>query len=269
MKRFALALVLLSISANGAAVAQSSIPKKSVTVRNLTLINLTQLPVADYEQIVQEIESGRYEGDSPTEFTNRIRYALQQRGYFRPEVGEVEITVVSETPAETVVDISVRVNPGPLYRLDSLVFSGYKAFLAEQLRAQFSISPGDIFDVEKVRESIENLRRFYADNGYTNFTPVPNTEVLDSRNRIRLTVTLDEGPRFYFGDLQFAHPLSAEAAQAVAADWASYKGKPYDATELVEFIKQHQMLPPGFQPEHNLLIRQDAKSHTVAIVVQP
>ncbi len=242
---------------------------KSVIVRNLTLVNLTQLPVTDYEQIVQEIEGRRYENDSPGELGELIRYALMKRGYFRPEVGEAEITVISETPHEKVVDINVRVNPGSLYRVDSIELAGYRAFLPEQLRAQLSISPGDIFDVEKVRESIENLRKFYGDNGFINFTPVPNTEVLDSGNRIRLTVTLDEGPRFYFGDLQFAHPLSAQAAQAVAADWASYKGKPYDATELVEFIKQHQILPPDFQPEHNLLIRQDAKSHTVAIVIQP
>ena len=163
----------------------------------------------------------------------------------------------------------MRVNPGSLYRLDSIEFGRLQGFSGGAISGPVFHFAGRIFDVEKVRESIENLRKFYADNGFINFTPVPDTEVLDSRNRIRLTVTLDEGQRFYFGDLQFAHPLSAEAAQAVAADWASYKGKPYDATELVEFIKQHQILPPDFQPEHNLLIRQDAKSHTVAIVIQP
>src|SRR5271165_5372948 len=128
MMRSALALALLSIVASGAAAAQSSVPK-AVIVRNLTLVNLTQLPVTDYEQIVQNIESRRYESNSPSEFSDRIRYALQERGYFRSEVGEVEITVISETPAEMVIDISVRVNPGSLYRLDSTVLAGYKAFL--------------------------------------------------------------------------------------------------------------------------------------------
>src|SRR5271157_2959976 len=104
MKRFALALVLLSISARGAAVTQNSTPQKSLTVRNLTLVNLTQLPITDYEQIVQEFESRRYESDSPNEFSERIRYAVQRRGYFRPEIGEAEITVISETPAEVVID---------------------------------------------------------------------------------------------------------------------------------------------------------------------
>src|SRR5271166_3766583 len=132
MMRFALALVLLSIVASGAATAQSSEPK-SVIVRNLTLVNLTQLPVTDYEQIVQDIESRHYESNSPSEFSNRIRYALQERGYFRPDVGEAEITVISETPAEMVIDISVRVNSGSLYRLDSIVWKGYKAFPLEQL----------------------------------------------------------------------------------------------------------------------------------------
>ena len=270
MKRFALALVLLSISARGAAVTQNSTPQKSLTVRNLTLINLTQLPVTDYEQIVQEIESRRYESNSPTEFSELIRYALQERGYFRPEVGEAEITVISETPAEMVVDVNVRVNPGSLYRLDEIRLQGYKAFSPEQLRAQFPISPGELFNVEKVRKGIENLRRLYADNGFINFTPVPDTEVLDPGNRLRLTVTLDEGDRFYFGDLKVTGLLqNLEAAQTVTADWASYKGKPYSFTGLEKFLEQHQLLPPGFRPEQNLSIRQDAKSHTVTIEVLP
>jgi outer membrane translocation and assembly module TamA len=128
MMRSALALALLSIVASGVAAAQSPTPKKSVTVRNLTLVNLTQLPVTDYEQIVQEIESHRYESDSPSEFSNRIQYALQRRGYFRPEVGEAEITAISETPPEMIVDVSVRVNAGSLYRLDSIELAGYRAF---------------------------------------------------------------------------------------------------------------------------------------------
>jgi outer membrane protein assembly factor BamA len=131
--------------------------------------------------------------------------------------------------------------------------------------------PGEIFDVGKVRESIEKLRRFYADNGFINFTPVPDTEVLDSRNRVRLKVSLDEGARFYFGDLKLTGlSQSLETAQTVAADWASYKGKPYSGTELEEFMKRHQeLLPAGFRPEQNLLICQDVKSYTVAIEILP
>jgi hemolysin activation/secretion protein len=270
MMRSALALALLFIVASDVAASQSSAPKKLVTLRNLTLVNRTQLPVTDYEQIVQEIESRRYESDSLSEFSDRIRYALQERGYFRPEVGEAEITVISETPAEKVVDVSVRVNAGSLYRLDSIVLEGYKAFPPEQLRAQFPISPGELFDVEKVRKGLENLRRLYADNGFINFTPVPDTSVLDTGNRVRLTVTLDEGVRFYFGDLKIAGlSQNLEAAQHGAQDWASYKGKPYSGTELVQFIQRHELLPAGFRPERNLLIRQDAKSHTVAIEILP
>lgn len=269
MKRFILSLTLFSISAGGAA-AQNSVPKKEVAVRNLTLINLTQLPVTDYEQIVRDIESRHYESDPPSEFSSRIRYALQERGYFRAEVGEAEITVVSETPEQMVVDVSVRADLGPVCWLDSIVLKGYKALPPEQLRRQFPISPGEVFDVDKVRTGLDNLRKLYADAGYINFTPVPDTELLDSGNRIRLTVIFDEGARFYFGDLKFTAVLrSTEAAQAVTADWASYKGRPYNWTELEAFMKQHQLLSPGFRPEQNLSIRQDAKFHTVTIEILP
>jgi outer membrane protein assembly factor BamA len=269
MTRFALALAFLL--ASKAAIAQGAMPANSVTVRNLTLVNLTQLPVEDYQQIAQDIESRRYQSDWPSEIRNRVHYAFQQRGYFRAEVGEAESTVITEIPGEMVIDVAFRVNAGSLYHLDSIVVRGCKAFSVEQVRAQLPISLGELFDVEKVREGLANLRRLYADAGFINFTPVPDTEVLDQGNRLRLVLTLDEGVRFYFGDLKLTGlPRQSEAAQTLGADWASYKGKPYSGTELETFVKQHQeLLPPGFRIEHSLAVRQDAKSHTVAIEILP
>src|ERR1017187_9533404 len=119
MTRFALALAFLL--ASKAAIAQGAMPANSVTVRNLTLVNLTQLPVEDYQQIAQDIESRRYQSDWPSEIRNRVHYAFQQRGYFRAEVGEAESTVITEIPGEMVIDVAFRVNAGSLYHLDSIV----------------------------------------------------------------------------------------------------------------------------------------------------
>ncbi len=269
MPWFVLAFAILF--ASNAAPAQNT---PSISVRNLTLVNLTQVPVGDYQQIVQFALSDNVRGDLLADIPQRVRFALQERGYFRARVSDPETIVISETPTQKVVDVTLRVEPGSRYTLDSIILQSAKAFeitSADQMRAVFVIFPGDLFDVEKVRKSIDNLRKLYADNGYINFTPVPNTEVSEATKSVILTIDLDVGARFYFGNLRISatspHP---DAASTLISDWVSLKGKPYSGTELENFMQQHsERLPSGFRPDHNLKIRQDPQSKTVDIELLP
>src|SRR5271165_2118374 len=211
MTRFVLGLAVLLASTSS--FAQDA---QTITVRNLTLVNLTQVPVADYQQIVQFALNNKPAPATPAAISQRVRYALQERGYFRAEVGDPETTLVSEGPTEKIVDVSVRVNPGSIYKLDMLGFGGNKAFdvfSAEQLRSQFPISTGDVFDAEKVRVGLDNLRKLYADAGYINFTPAPRTHVVEESKGIFLQINLDVGSRFYFGDLKLRAALNHPDAE--------------------------------------------------------
>ena len=164
------------------------------------LVNLNQVPADEYEQIVQFALQKDDLSDWLGGIPGRVRYALQERGYFRAEVGDAETKVISQTPTEKIVDVVVRVDTGALYTLDAIQFSANRAvpvFPEEQLRAQFPISDGELLDTEKIRIGLEKLRKLYGEDGYINFTPVPNTEVLDRARSVRLTVDLDEGKRFY------------------------------------------------------------------------
>ena len=113
---------------------------------------------------------------------------------FARRLAIAETTIVSENPTEKVVDVAVRVNPGSIYKLEMLGFGGNKAFdvfSAEQLRSHFPISPGEVFNTEKVRVGLDNLRKLYADEGYINFTPAPRTEVMEELKGIFLQINLD------------------------------------------------------------------------------
>ena len=269
MTRFVLGLAILL--ACNPAVAQNA---QTITVRNLTLVNFTQVPVADYQQIVQFALDNQGIPDTPEIVAQRVRYALQTRGYFRAEVGVPKSTVISQSPTGNVVDLVVQVDPGALYTLNAIQFDGNHGplvFPEEQLRTQFPISDGELLDTEKIRNGLENLRKLYADHGYINFTPVPNTDVLDQARSVRLRIDVDEGARFYFGDLKLLSPLHhPDAAWTLNSDWSSLRGKPYNGAEMEDFMKQHaEFLSAGFRPERNLEIRQDANTKTVMVYVVP
>lgn len=269
MTRFVLGLAILLASTS--ALAQDA---QTITVRNLTLVNLTQVSVEDYQQIVQFALNNKPAPATPAAISQRVRYALQERGYLRAEVGDPETTLVSESPTEKIVDVSVRVTPGSIYKLDMLGFGGNKAFdvfSVEQLRSHFPISPGEVFNTEKVRLGLDNLRQLYADAGYINFVPTPRTHVVEASKGIFLQINLNVGSRFYFGDLKLgATSNRPDASSILNYDWSSLKGKPYSGTQMEDFMKQHsELLPAGFRPERNLEVHQDVEGHTVAVEVVP
>ena len=59
--------------------------------------------------------------------------------------------------------------------MSEITFTGNKAVLTSELRNQFTIANGDVFDTEKIRRDLEGIRRVYVSRGYINFVPVPNT----------------------------------------------------------------------------------------------
>jgi outer membrane protein insertion porin family len=62
---------------------------------------------------------------------------------------------------------------------------------------------GDIFNVEFMRKGLKNLRDAYSENGYINFTPVPNTEIDDEHKTITINFDLDEGKQFFVRRIEF------------------------------------------------------------------
>lgn len=68
-------------------------------------------------------------------------------------------------------------------------------FPAGELRPQFPIAAGEIFNTAKIRQGLDALRKTYASNGYVDFTPVPVTIVDDKDRTVSLQIDLQEGPR--------------------------------------------------------------------------
>ncbi len=167
---------------------------ESVSIRNLTLKHGSRLSPKDEASILQELQSHAYDSRNFA-IGERIRYAFQRRGYFKVFVNEPEVTVISRNNGSQVVDVAATVDEGDIYRLSDLIFKGLTVINADELRNQFPIAPGDIFDRDKVAEGLEGLRRLYVSKGYPNFSAVPETDVDGARHTISLVIQLDPGTR--------------------------------------------------------------------------
>jgi outer membrane protein insertion porin family len=164
--------------------------------------------------ILENLLARTYDASKLNEDAERVRYFYQTKGYFKALVGDPKTQIrdtsglrwympFKSTPGK-VVDIRVPVEEGARYRLKQITFSGNKALPnTPLLRALFKIKDGEVFDTEAIRKGLDSLRKVYAQYGYINFTPVPNTDADDEKKLISLRIDLDEGKQFYVRRIEF------------------------------------------------------------------
>ena len=189
---------------------------KNVKSRDLRAAMKNLKPIGIPRSIILENLFARtYDSSKLDEDSERVRLEYQKRGYFKVVV-EDPITKLHDTkpgmlrvpfkksgPGKA-VDITLPIEEGDRYRLKEITFSGNKAVPnTKALRAQFPIQDGEVFNRESISKGLENLRKAYADIGYINFTPVPDTVLDEAQKLITLKIDIDEGKQFFVRRIEF------------------------------------------------------------------
>jgi len=123
-----------------------------------------------------------------------ILFAIDQRqSHLTSMVTAMRIDQLDVTPLDLhtvppAVAVSVEVTEGLQYKLKSITFREEKVFASDQLREQFVIADGDIFNAEKIRSGACNIRRLNATQGYINFTPVLDADTDDASATVSLSI---------------------------------------------------------------------------------
>jgi hypothetical protein len=233
-----------------------------------------QLPDSSEEpEIISEIKQHMF--DYGQEGLNevlevRIRSAWQDQGFFKVQAWSQTQVVSSDSAYEHVV-VTIHVDPGQQYRLGNVRFRSSDpddretlAFPREELRKLLPLQEGDIFNVDKIRESLDALKKLYDAHGYSNFVAAPETEADDSTQLVSLVMELFEDKQFRVRKVEVFGLKPSKAAMLTATV------KPGDVFQysLVEaFVKAHL---PGFldvTSSEVLTMRKNEKEGTVDIVI--
>jgi outer membrane protein insertion porin family len=102
------------------------------------------------------------------------------------------------------VDVTIPMEEGPQYRLGRFVIRGNKLFKQQQLGHILQLKEGDIFNLGKVRKSIENYQKLYGAYGYINFTASPDIEPDNKKKLINLALDFEEGKQFFVHRIEFS-----------------------------------------------------------------
>lgn len=143
-----------------------------------------------------------------------IRTLYQDNGYFYVVLKE-PVTKMTDTKHHWPfffyswgrgknVDVTIPVEEGNQYRLGRFVIRGNKLFKQEQLAPVLRLKPGDVFDLGKVRKSIENFQKLYGAYGYINFTATPDIEPDNKKKLINLALDFEEEKQYFVHRIEFS-----------------------------------------------------------------
>jgi outer membrane translocation and assembly module TamA len=242
----------------------------SVRIRKLTLTGETGLSALEIGELSSKLRSRQYTDDYANEIAEQTRYALQDHGYFKSIVYDPNLKVLKNLSSEKIVDVIVPVESGRMYRLGTIAFQGQTVFPDNELRAQFHVLTGSVFNRTAIGQGLENLRALYCHKGYVNFTSVPDTAVNEAKGTVSLLISIDEGGAYHYGELTVSGEESVPGAkQRLLEGWKPYEGKLYDCTGSVltaYFRDLH--LRPNLQPYEFVEASHDDKAHLVNLLIR-
>jgi hypothetical protein len=193
----------------------------------------------------------------------RVRDVLQNNGYFRAKVS-TGTSVSNADPAEEQVSLTFRVAEGQEYRLGQIQFANAHVFPPRELRNQFPLQDGDVFNLGKIRQGLEASSRLYGSVGYINFTASPVLSIDNTHQRISVTFKIAEDEQFRVRSVKVLG-LNPENSDKLVIRLKP--GDIFNRNLIWEFYKDNQSVIPG----DALLCKeietnQDNINHTAAIV---
>jgi len=179
------------------------------------------------------------------------------------------------------VDLVFEIDEGPLTEVQRISFVGNEAFSDSTLRGEIATSESrwwrifateDTYDPDRLNFDRELLRRFYLAEGYADFRVVSAVaELTPDRDAFFITITVDEGPRYTFGDIDISTSLpdlDPEELEGVVTsdpgDWYSSEAVEETIANLTEAVQNRQYAFVEVRP----LVTRNRAEQTISITYQ-
>lgn len=144
------------------------------------------------------------------------------------------------------VNVVFNINEGGRTQIAAINFVGNSAYSSRRLsdiistkRSSFLsfVLRDDVYDEDKLRADQELLRRFYYNHGYADFQVVSAVgELDDTTNKYTVTITVQEGERYTFGDVSVESTIPEVDSKSLESVVETHKGDVYNAKDVEDTI---------------------------------
>jgi outer membrane protein insertion porin family len=144
------------------------------------------------------------------------------------------------------VNVVYNITEGDRTKIATINFVGNNAYGDRRLQEVIStkrsnflswLSRNDVYDEDKLRADEELLRRFYFNKGYADFQVLSSTAELDeATNKYTITVTVDEGERYTFGDISVESTVEGLDGAVLQSSLETRSGRTYSAKDVEDSL---------------------------------
>ena len=172
---------------------------------------------------------------------NYIQNKFKKKGYLNAKVNIITVNDTTETNARSMI---VNLDKGDKVKIKDIVFEGNEKLPAKKLRKALKKTKkkklGRFWKKSKfIKDDYENdlslLVDKYAENGYRDARIISDTVVNVNENNIKIKIKVEEGNKYYFGDIDFVGN-SVYSDQALSRVLGIRKGSTYNGVLLRERI---------------------------------
>ncbi|MQA65310.1 MAG: outer membrane protein assembly factor BamA [Alphaproteobacteria bacterium] len=173
----------------------------------------------------------------------RIQDLYRRQGRFAVSV---EPKVIQRS--QNRVDLIFEIREGAPTKIRKITFIGNRVYSDSRLQSVISsaetrwysfLTADDVYDPDRVAFDQEQLRRYYLKNGYPEFNVLSSTaELSPDRESFFLTFTVEEGPRYRFGDFKVNSTLKQLDVDLLRQAVTIQKGETYNAEEVENTVNK-------------------------------
>lgn len=156
------------------------------------------------------------------------------------------VTVTTQQVGENRVNVIYNIQEGDRTKIASISIVGNNAFSDSRLKQTIAlresgllsfIQRDDIYDEDRLRTDEETLRRFYFNRGYADFRVISSVAELDeTQNSYFITITVDEGERYTFGNVAIDSTIPGIDSEALYGELETRPGEVYSAKDVEESL---------------------------------
>lgn len=129
----------------------------------------------------------------------RIKFFYKTKGYLQVNLGAPEVTISED---KKWVFISIKVNEGPLFKINNIYFEGNDLFPDSKLREKIKLREDEVYSEELLRRDIIKLTEAFQDEGYAFANVLRDLEIVPGENKVNVKFSFEKGKIAYIGKIK-------------------------------------------------------------------
>jgi len=222
---------------------EASIQIDITELPTLSDFKITGLKKSKIETIVSdtELKKGKKITENFIKTTkNYIINKYKKDGFLNTKVA---INIVPDTSDVNLSKMLIKVDLGDRVKIDEINFVGNEISKSSQLKKKMKNTKVKLFGrfwkkskfiEEEYKEDLTSILDFYKEKGYRDARILTDTVITDN-NKITINIDLDEGNKYYFGDISFLGN-SVYSDNFLARKLGLFKGDTYNGVLLKKRI---------------------------------